>query len=72
MRIHNASTSINRAVGRSYNSISSVSSLVRAHYELILNRTMVIYTRHIEFLTIIIAILTLITMGFTFVQLFVK
>ena len=65
MRSYHTKNSISRAVGRSYTTISSVSNLTRANYELFLNKTMVNYTKEIKHLTILIAVLTIVIVFFT-------
>lgn len=69
MRLSHAKNKLPRILGRSYSTVNSVSNLVRAHYESILNRTMVDYTRHIKILTIAIMVLTILGVIFTIISL---
>lgn len=72
MRLHHLRNFLPRALGRSYNKLTNATNLIRAHYELILNKTMVNYTSQIKQLTIVIVILTLITMLFSLVSIYSK
>jgi len=65
MRLHHIRSGIMRYVGRSYSTISSASNLIHTHIGLLMNKTMVDYTRHIKYLTIIMAVLALITVLLT-------